>query len=103
MDLAKDVTRETHGTMAGKAASGGWGSAYGARADATTGAKPRTSSRSITARKHNIFRNLVQAGAKVSVVPATATFDEVMALEPDGIFLSNGPGDPAATADMPCR
>jgi carbamoyl-phosphate synthase small subunit len=49
--------------------------------------------------KRNIFRNLVQAGADVSVVPATATYDEVMALNPDGIFLSNGPGDPAATAD----
>ncbi|MGY2732570.1 glutamine-hydrolyzing carbamoyl-phosphate synthase small subunit [Sphingomonas sp. UYP23] len=47
--------------------------------------------------KRNIFRNLVRAGADVSVVPAGATFDEVMALEPDGIFLSNGPGDPAAT------
>ena len=49
--------------------------------------------------KHNIFRNLVRAGAKVSVVPATATYDQVMALTPDGIFLSNGPGDPAATAE----
>jgi len=49
--------------------------------------------------KHNIFRNLVKAGAKVSVVPATATFDQVMALKPDGIFLSNGPGDPAATGE----
>ncbi|BCA60823.1 carbamoyl-phosphate synthase [Sphingomonas sp. HMP9] len=49
--------------------------------------------------KRNIFRNLVAAGAKVSVVPATATYDEVMALAPDGIFLSNGPGDPAATGD----
>jgi carbamoyl-phosphate synthase small subunit len=47
--------------------------------------------------KRNIFRNLVAAGADVSVVPAGATFDEVMALAPDGIFLSNGPGDPAAT------
>jgi len=49
--------------------------------------------------KRNIFRNLVKAGAKVSVVPATATFDQVMALKPDGIFLSNGPGDPAATGE----
>ena len=49
--------------------------------------------------KRNIFRNLVKAGAKVSVVPATATFDQIMALAPDGFFLSNGPGDPAATAD----
>ena len=47
--------------------------------------------------KRNIFRNLVAAGADVSGVPAGATFDEVMALNPDGIFLSNGPGDPAAT------
>ena len=49
--------------------------------------------------KRNIFRNLVKAGAIVSVLPATATFDEVMALKPDGIFLSNGPGDPAATGE----
>ncbi|NNM77951.1 glutamine-hydrolyzing carbamoyl-phosphate synthase small subunit [Sphingomonas sp. ID1715] len=48
--------------------------------------------------KHNIFRNLVKAGAKVTVLPATATFDEVMNHNPDGFFLSNGPGDPAATA-----
>ncbi|WP_375393832.1 glutamine-hydrolyzing carbamoyl-phosphate synthase small subunit [uncultured Sphingomonas sp.] len=49
--------------------------------------------------KRNIFRNLVKAGAKVSVVPATATYDQIMALAPDGIFLSNGPGDPAATGE----
>ena len=47
--------------------------------------------------KRNILRNLVAAGARVTVVPATATFDEVMAHRPDGVFLSNGPGDPAAT------
>jgi carbamoyl-phosphate synthase small subunit len=49
--------------------------------------------------KRNIFRNLAQAGADVTVLPATATFDEVMAHEPDGLFLSNGPGDPAATGE----
>ncbi len=49
--------------------------------------------------KRNIFRNLVDAGAKVSVLPATATYDEVMALKPAGVFLSNGPGDPAATGE----
>ena len=49
--------------------------------------------------KRNIYRNLVHAGARVSVLPATATFDLVMALEPDGFFLSNGPGDPAATGE----
>ncbi len=47
--------------------------------------------------KRNILRNLVAAGARVTVVPATATFDEVMAHGPDGVFHSNGPGDPAAT------
>jgi carbamoyl-phosphate synthase small subunit len=47
--------------------------------------------------KRNIFRNLAHAGANVSVVPAQASFDDIMALAPDGIFLSNGPGDPAAT------
>ncbi|WP_419807237.1 glutamine-hydrolyzing carbamoyl-phosphate synthase small subunit [Sphingomonas sp.] len=49
--------------------------------------------------KHNIFRNLALTGARVSVVPATASFDEIMALQPDGFFLSNGPGDPSATAE----
>ena len=47
--------------------------------------------------KRNIFRNLANAGARVTVLPANATFDDVMAHKPDGIFLSNGPGDPAAT------
>jgi carbamoyl-phosphate synthase small subunit len=49
--------------------------------------------------KRNILRNLVAAGARVTVVPATASFDEVMAHDPDGVFLSNGPGDPAATGE----
>ncbi|WP_010163963.1 glutamine-hydrolyzing carbamoyl-phosphate synthase small subunit [Sphingomonas sp. PAMC 26617] len=49
--------------------------------------------------KRNIFRNLVAAGADVSVVPAQASFDDIIALSPDGIFLSNGPGDPAATGE----
>tara|TARA_R110002094_G_scaffold52879_8_gene64270 strand:- start:2394 stop:3566 length:1173 start_codon:yes stop_codon:yes gene_type:complete len=47
--------------------------------------------------KRNILRCLASAGCDVTVLPASATFDEVMAHEPDGIFLSNGPGDPAAT------
>ena len=49
--------------------------------------------------KRNIFRNLADAGARITVLPATASFDEVMAHKPDGIFLSNGPGDPAATGE----
>jgi carbamoyl-phosphate synthase small subunit len=47
--------------------------------------------------KRNILRCLASAGCEVIVMPATATADEVMAHAPDGVFLSNGPGDPAAT------
>ena len=47
--------------------------------------------------KRNILRLLADAGCKVTVLPATATAEEVFALKPDGVFLSNGPGDPAAT------
>ena len=47
--------------------------------------------------KRNILRCLASAGCDVTVLPATATADEVLALNPDGVFLSNGPGDPAAT------
>jgi carbamoyl-phosphate synthase small subunit len=46
--------------------------------------------------KHSIFAQLVRHGFDVEVLPATATAEEVEALRPDGIFLSNGPGDPAA-------
>jgi carbamoyl-phosphate synthase small subunit len=49
--------------------------------------------------KRNIFRNLVEAGARVTVVPASASFEEIMSHKPDGFFLSNGPGDPAATGE----
>jgi len=49
--------------------------------------------------KDNILRCLSATGARVTVMPATASFDEIMALVPDGIFLSNGPGDPAATGE----
>jgi len=47
--------------------------------------------------KRNILRCLAGHGARVTVVPAWATTEEIMAHNPDGIFLSNGPGDPAAT------
>ncbi len=47
--------------------------------------------------KRNILRCLASAGCDVTVLPATSTFDDVMAHNPDGVFLSNGPGDPAAT------
>jgi len=44
--------------------------------------------------KHNILRNLAERGCKVTVLPATATAKDALALKPDGVFLSNGPGDP---------
>jgi carbamoyl-phosphate synthase small subunit len=44
--------------------------------------------------KHNILRMLVDRGCRLTVVPAKTTADEVLALKPDGVFLSNGPGDP---------
>ena len=47
--------------------------------------------------KRNIFRMLATYGCRVTIVPATASYEDIMRHEPDGIFLSNGPGDPAAT------
>jgi len=49
--------------------------------------------------KRNILRCLASVGCDVTVLPATATAEEVLAHEPDGVFLSNGPGDPAATGE----
>ena len=46
--------------------------------------------------KHNILRNLVQSGCDVEVVPATTSSKDILAKKPDGVFLSNGPGDPDA-------
>ena len=90
LDLVPGVTREGQESWTG----GHWqlGFGYGeGNAD-----KPHVVAIDYGA-KDNIFRNLVKAGAKVTVVPARTSFEEVMALEPDGVFLSNGPGDPAAT------
>ncbi|ORE93160.1 glutamine-hydrolyzing carbamoyl-phosphate synthase small subunit [Acuticoccus yangtzensis] len=50
--------------------------------------------------KGNILRLLAERGANVTVVPANATPEEVLALQPDGLFLSNGPGDPGATGKI---
>jgi len=47
--------------------------------------------------KRNILRSLASHGCKVTVVPASTDFETIMGHQPDGIFLSNGPGDPAAT------
>jgi carbamoyl-phosphate synthase small subunit len=49
--------------------------------------------------KRNILRLLAGAAGKVTVVPATTSADDILAMKPDGVFLSNGPGDPAATGE----
>ena len=53
--------------------------------------------------KRNILRLLAGNGCKVTVVPAKTSAEDIMALKPDGVFLSNGPGDPAATGNTRCR
>ena len=49
--------------------------------------------------KRNILRMLAEHGCRVTVVPATASAEDILRHEPDGVFLSNGPGDPAATGE----
>ena len=92
MDLAKEVTcRQTYSwdEMAWR-----WGEGYGRLM------VPRFRVVAIDyGAKRNILRTLAAAGCAVTVVPATATAEDVLRHDPDGIFLSNGPGDPAATAD----
>lgn len=92
MDLAKDVTTlQTYGWDQGL-----WKLGEGYQ-------KPAKGTKKVVAIdygiKHNILRNLVDTGCDVTVVSATATFEEIMAHAPDGLFLSNGPGDPAATGE----
>ena len=111
MDLAKDVSRlQVERWTGGKWA---WGQGYEMEAHPqplpqAEGEEPRSGGGvgkipHVVAidygSKRNIFRNLVEAGARVTVVPAAASFDEIMHHEPDGFFLSNGPGDPAATGE----
>ena len=47
--------------------------------------------------KHNILRCIAERGCRITIVPATTSAEDILKLNPDGIFLSNGPGDPAAT------
>ena len=49
--------------------------------------------------KMNILRSLSSQGCRITILPATASAEDVLALGPDGVFLSNGPGDPAATGE----
>ncbi|SEH12402.1 carbamoyl-phosphate synthase small subunit [Sphingopyxis sp. YR583] len=93
MDLAKGVSRTDTGDWTG----GAWTLGHG-YATEEGGERPHVVAIDYGA-KDNIFRNLVKAGARVTVVPATASLDEVLGHRPAGVFLSNGPGDPAATGD----
>ena len=94
MDLAREVSRlQVERWTGGKWA---WGQGY--EMGGENDGRPHVVAVDYGS-KRNIFRNLVEAGARVTVVPATVSFDEIMAHEPDGFFLSNGPGDPAATGE----
>ena len=94
MDLAKEVSRlQVERWTGGKWA---WGQGY--RLGDDDPKRPHVVAVDYGS-KRNIFRSLCEAGARVTVVPASASFEEMMAHEPDGFFLSNGPGDPAATGE----
>jgi len=108
LDLASRVTtREPYAWTEGRA---GWApSAHHAphatqapeALHVTSGARPREGAAPHVVVidfgiKRNILRCLVDAGCRVTAVPAAATAADVLALRPDGVFLSNGPGDPAA-------
>jgi carbamoyl-phosphate synthase small subunit len=88
----------TNGDRAGQDSSFVPGEVEGRRSELAQGTPPHVVAIDYGS-KRNIFRNLADAGARVTVLPATASFEEVMAHEPDGLFLSNGPGDPAATGE----
>ncbi|HEX8466272.1 MAG TPA: glutamine-hydrolyzing carbamoyl-phosphate synthase small subunit [Allosphingosinicella sp.] len=94
MDLAKEVSCKQMFRWSG----GGWKLGEGYSEGQEDETRPHVVAIDYGS-KRNIFRNLADAGARVSVLPAIATFDEVMAYNPDGLFLSNGPGDPAATGE----
>ena len=94
MDLAKEVSREQLEAWSG----GKWSLGDGYELGGADDARPHVVAIDYGA-KRNIFRNLVGAGARVTIYPAGASFDELMSENPDGFFLSNGPGDPAATGD----
>ena len=94
MDLAKDVSRDQLEAWSG----GKWELGQGYRVGGDEDGRPHVVAIDYGS-KRNIFRNLVEAGARVTVLPASASFEEVMDQKPDGFFLSNGPGDPAATGE----
>ena len=90
VDLAKDVTCAQ--SYRWDEMRWAWPEGYGTQ----TAAKHKVVAIDYGA-KRNILRCLASAGCDVTVLPASATYEDVMAHQPDGVFLSNGPGDPAAT------
>jgi carbamoyl-phosphate synthase small subunit len=90
LDLAKDVTARQ--TTKWRETPWVWGKGYGEQT--SPGFRAVVIDYGV---KRNILRMLAGLGADVTVVPASATFDEVMTHKPHGVLLSNGPGDPAAT------
>jgi len=91
MDLARVVSRQSDEQWEGGIWSLGKGYARSPRDE-----RPHVVAMDFGA-KDNIFRSLVKAGARVTVVPAQTSLEAILALQPAGVFLSNGPGDPAAT------
>ena len=92
MDLAREVT--TGQSYSWNETSWQWGEGYG-QAEA-----PRHHVVAVDyGIKRNILRLLADHGCRVTVLPATATGEDILAQKPDGVFLSNGPGDPAATGE----
>jgi carbamoyl-phosphate synthase small subunit len=92
MDLAKEVTcRQTYDW---DETAWAWPEGFGRQTD------PRFHVVAVDyGAKRNILRCLAAAGCRVTVVPAIATAEDIMRHKPDGVFLSNGPGDPAATGE----
>jgi len=90
LDLAKDVTSGQ--SYAWDETEWAWGDGYGQQEH------PRFHVVAIDyGLKLNILRKLATAGCRLTIVPATASAEEILERKPDGVFLSNGPGDPAAT------
>ena len=92
LDLAKEVT--TRQTYRWNETKWAWPDGHGVQEAPT---------RKVVAvdygAKRNILRSLASTGCDVTVLPATATAEDILSHEPDGVFLSNGPGDPAATGE----
>ncbi|MFE0014883.1 glutamine-hydrolyzing carbamoyl-phosphate synthase small subunit [Mesorhizobium sp. NPDC059054] len=92
LDLAKEVTSGQSSVW--KETPWAWNEGYGEQAEPTMHVVAID-----YGVKRNILRLLAGLGAKVTVVPAKTGAEEILAMKPDGIFLSNGPGDPAATGE----